>query len=174
LTCSVNISAKLLSDSSCVDQAIAMVKAAAVSNGQVVFEVTETATLADPDASLLALRQIRKAGIGISIDDYGTGQSTISYLQRLPIGEIKLDKSFVQSMVTDKSNQVIVKSTIAMAHELGLKIVAEGIEDQQTMDLLMQYGCDIGQGWHISKPVSSEIFTAVWLDSVAEEQRLSA
>ena len=77
-------------------------------------------------------------------------------------------------MVTDKSNQVIVKSTIAMAHELGLKIVAEGIEDQQTMDLLMQYGCDIGQGWHISKPVSSEIFTAVWLDSVAEEQRLSA
>tara|TARA_R110002124_G_scaffold212862_1_gene379014 strand:- start:87 stop:2411 length:2325 start_codon:yes stop_codon:yes gene_type:complete len=174
LTCSVNISAKLLSDSSFVDQAIAMVKAAAVSNGQIVFEVTETATLADPDASLLALKQIRKAGIGISIDDYGTGQSTISYLQRLPIGEIKLDKSFVQSMVTDKSNQVIVKSTIAMAHELGLKIVAEGIEDQQTMDLLMQYGCDIGQGWHISKPVSSEIFTAVWLDSVAEEQRLSA
>lgn len=174
LTCSVNISAKLLSDSSFVDQAIAMVKAAAVPNGQIVFEVTETATLADPDASILALQQIRKAGIGISIDDYGTGQSTISYLQRLPIGEIKLDKSFVQSMVTDKANQVIVKSTIAMAHDLGLKIVAEGIEDQRTMDLLMQYGCDIGQGWHISKPVSSEIFTTVWLDSVAEEQRLSA
>lgn len=174
LTCSVNISAKLLGESSFVDEAIAMVKAANISNRQIVFEVTETATLADPDAALLALKLIQKSGIRVSIDDYGTGQSTISYLQRLPISEIKLDKSFVQTMVTENANQVIVKSTIAMAHDLGLKIVAEGIEDQQCMDMLTKYGCDIGQGWHISKPISSEVFTAVWLDNNFEEERLSA
>lgn len=174
LTCSINISAKLLGDSSFVDEAIAMVKTADIRNGQIVFEVTETATLADPEASISALKLIQKAGIRISIDDYGTGQSTISYLQRLPISEIKLDKSFVQTMTTNTANQVIVKSTIAMAHDLGLKIVAEGIEDQQCMDLLIGYGCDIGQGWHISKPVSSDVFTSVWLDSDIDERRLSA
>ena len=174
LTCAINISAKLLSDSSFVDDAIAMVKAAAISNDQIVFEVTETANLADFDAAVFALKLIRKSGIKVSIDDYGTGQATMTYLQRLPISEIKLDKSFVKTIVTDKANQVMVKSTIAMAHDLGLKIVAEGIEDQACLDLLSQYGCDIGQGWHISKPVSAEVFAAVWLDSRFEEERLSA
>ena len=174
LTCAINISAKLLGDSSFVDEAIAMVKAAEVPNGQIVFEVTETANLADFDASIFALELIRKSGIKVSIDDYGTGQATMAYLQRLPISEIKLDKSFVKSIVTDKANQVMVKSTISMAHDLELKIVAEGIEDQACMDLLSQYGCDIGQGWHISKPVSAKVFTAVWLDSKFEEERLSA
>ncbi|MGB5724709.1 MAG: EAL domain-containing protein [Parasphingorhabdus sp.] len=174
LTCSVNISAKLLGDSGFVDQAIAMVNTAKIPNEQIVFEVTETATMADPEASLFALNLIQKAGIRVSIDDYGTGQSTISYLQRLPISEIKLDKSFVKTMGTDNANQVIVKSTISMAHDLGLKIVAEGIEDQQCLDLLIKYGCDIGQGWHISKPVTSDVFTAIWLDNKFEEARLSA
>ncbi|MGB5483120.1 EAL domain-containing protein [Parasphingorhabdus sp.] len=174
LTCSVNISAKLLGDSGFVDQAIAMVNATKIPNEQIVFEVTETATMADPEASLFALNLIQKAGIRVSIDDYGTGQSTISYLQRLPISEIKLDKSFVKTMGTDNANQVIVKSTISMAHDLGLKIVAEGIEDQQCLDLLVKYGCDIGQGWHISKPVTSDVFTAIWLDNKFEEARLSA
>ena len=151
-----------------------MVKAAAISNDQIVFEVTETANLADFDAAVFALKLIRKSGIKVSIDDYGTGQATMTYLQRLPISEIKLDKSFVKTIVTDKANQVMVKSTIAMAHDLGLKIVAEGIEDQACLDLLSQYGCDIGQGWHISKPVSAEVFAAVWLDSRFEEERLSA
>ena len=174
LTCSVNISANLLGDRGFVEQAITMVNTAKIPNEQIVFEVTETATMADPETSLFALNLIQNAGIRVSIDDYGTGQSTISYLQRLPISEIKLDKSFVKTMGTDNANQVIVKSTISMAHDLGLKIVAEGIEDQQCLDLLTKYGCDIGQGWHISKPVTSDVFTAVWLDNKLEEARLSA
>ncbi len=174
LTCSVNISAKLLDDVQFVRQAIAMVDEARVDNSQIVFEVTETATLSDPEQSIIALELIQKSGIRVSIDDYGTGQSTLSYLQRLPVSEIKLDQSFVKTMTADNANRVMVKSTIRMAHDLGLKIVAEGIEDQSCLELLIRYGCDIGQGWHISKPVATEVFEADWLISPLEEARLSA
>ena len=174
LTCSVNISAKLLGDRDFVNVAIAMVDEAQVDNRQVVFEVTETATLKDPDLSIIALELIQDSGIRVSIDDYGTGQSSLSYLQRLPVSEIKLDQSFVKTMTTDNANRVMVKSTIGMAHDLGLRIVAEGIEDQSCLELLTRYGCDIGQGWYISKPVTTAIFEKDWLISGLEEARLSA
>ena len=151
-----------------------MVDEARVDNAQIVFEVTETATMSDPERSAFALKLIQNARIRVSIDDYGTGQSTMSYLQRLPVSEIKLDQSFVKTMTTDNANRVMVKSTIKMAHALGFKIVAEGIEDQPCLELLTRYGCDIGQGWHISKPVTPDVFEAIWLDSVMEEARLSA
>lgn len=174
LTCSVNISAKLLGDEDFVRGAIAMVDEARVDNMQIVFEVTETATLTDPEQSITALELIQNSGIRVSIDDYGTGQSTLSYLQRLPVSEIKLDQSFVKTMTTDNANRVMVKSTIRMAHDLGLKIVAEGIEDQPCLELLTRYGCDIGQGWYISKPVTTEVFESDWLINRLEEARLSA
>ena len=174
LTCSVNISAKLLGEPDFVRRAIAMVDEASVDNAQIVFEVTETAALTDPDQSIVALELIQNSGIRISIDDYGTGQSTLSYLQRLPVSEIKLDQSFVKTMTTDKANRVMVKSTIKMAHDLGLKIVAEGIEDQPCLALLTRYGCDIGQGWHISKPVTTQVFESDWMINGLEEARLSA
>ncbi len=170
LSCSVNISAQLLGDSKFVERAIAIIEASSVSNCQVTFEVTETAALADLDLSIVALTRIRDAGIKISIDDYGTGQSTMSYLQRLPIDEIKIDQSFVKTITTDKANRVMVKSTIQMAHALGFKVVAEGIEDQQCMDMLVKLGCDVGQGWHISKPATSEAFQATWLDIKLDKQ----
>ena len=174
LTCSVNISATLFGDKDFVQKAIAMVEGSSVDNTQIVFEVTETAALTDPEQSIAALNLIKNSGIRVSIDDYGTGQSSLSYLQRLPVSEIKLDQSFVKTMTTDNANQVMVKSTIKMAHDLGFKIVAEGIEDQSCMELLTLYGCDIGQGWHISKPVTTEVFEADWLASGFEEARLSA
>ncbi|WP_417621849.1 EAL domain-containing protein [Parasphingorhabdus sp.] len=174
LTCSVNIAANLLGDSKFVDKAIAMVEDSPANNAQIVFEVTETAALACPEQSVYTLNLIRNAGIRVSIDDYGTGQSTMSYLQRLPVNEIKLDKSFVKTMTTNNPNRVMVQSTIKMAHALGLKIVAEGIEDQACMDMLTRYGCDIGQGWYISKPVKSDAFGATWIDCGREQARLSA
>ena len=174
LTCSVNISARLLGDTSFVATAIGMIDRSSVDNRQIVFEVTETATMADPEQCIAALNLIRDAGIRISIDDYGTGQSTMSYLQRLPVNEIKLDQSFVKTMITDKANRVMVQSTIKMAHALGLKIVAEGIEDKPCMALLARYGCDVGQGWHISRPVAPDIFESDWLESGIEVRRLSA
>ena len=151
-----------------------MVDEARVDNRQIVFEVTETATLTNPEQSITALELIQKSGIRVSIDDYGTGQSTLSYLQRLPVSEIKLDQSFVKTMTTDNANRVMVKSTIKMAHALGFKIVAEGIEDQPCLELLTRYGCDIGQGWYISKPITTDVFEAGWLIGELEEKRLSA
>jgi len=174
ISCSVNISALLLGDSKFVEKAIAMVDASGVRNDQVIFEVTETAALADPELSLLALDRVRDAGIKISIDDYGTGQSTMSYLQRLPVDEIKIDQSFVKTMTSNTANQVMVKSTIQMAHALGFKVVAEGIEDQSCMDLLTEQGCDVGQGWHISKPITSDMFMDKWMSEGMDETRIFA
>lgn len=174
LHCSVNISAQLLSDSNFVDKAIAMVDAAPIDNGQIVFEVTETASMVDSELSIYALSRIRDAGIKLSIDDYGTGQSTMSYLQRLPINELKIDQSFIKTISTDNANRVMVDSTIKMAHALGFEVVAEGIEDQPCMDLLIKMGCDIGQGWHISRPMPTEIFEEEWLDIDEPELQHSA
>ncbi|MEW4467849.1 EAL domain-containing protein [Parasphingorhabdus sp. JC815] len=168
LSCSINISAQLLGDSKFVENTIKIVESSPVISSQVIFEVTETAALADLDLTIIALNRMREAGIKISIDDYGTGQSTMSYLQRLPVDEIKIDQSFVKTINTDKTNYVMVKSTIQMAHALGFKVVAEGIEDQQCMDTLTRLGCDVGQGWHISKPIKSEVFHAHWIGRAAK------
>lgn len=174
LECSVNVSAQLLSDSKFVEKTIQLVDAAPIKNGQIIFEVTETATLDDPDLSILALTRIREAGIKVSIDDYGTGQSTMSYLQRLPADEIKIDQSFVKTITTVVSNRVMVKSAIEMAHALGFKVVAEGIEDQPCLDMLTSMGCDVGQGWHISKPIDPDTFEMTWLGSAVSGNRKSA
>lgn len=160
LNCSVNISAALLGDANFVRNAIEEVVCSDIDAKQMVFEVTETATLADQNATVAALERIRAAGIKVSIDDYGTGQSTLSYLQRLPIDEIKIDQSFVKTMVEEKGNRVLVQSTIQMAHALELTVVAEGIEDAECLALLSELGCDTGQGWHISKPLSAGDFVA--------------
>ncbi len=166
LSCSVNISAQLLDNESFIDKAITLVGAANIPSGYVTFEVTETAALADLQRSILALERIRAAGISVSIDDYGTGQSTMSYLQHLPVDEIKIDQSFVKTMMRDDSNRLMVKSTIELAKGLNLKVVAEGIEDQLCMDMLSSFACDAGQGWHISRPISSDTFITDWLGAV--------
>lgn len=174
LGCAINISARLLGDSKFVRQALALVEHAGVRNEQITFEVTETAAFDDLELSILALGRIREAGIKISIDDYGTGLSTLSYLQRLPVDEIKIDQSFVKTMTTDKGNRVLVESTIRMAHALDLTVVAEGIEDAECMKLLDRLHCDFGQGWHISRPVTAVSLVADWLSSDAERTRMSA
>ncbi|SIN82159.1 EAL domain, c-di-GMP-specific phosphodiesterase class I (or its enzymatically inactive variant) [Parasphingorhabdus marina DSM 22363] len=167
LVCSVNISAQLLHDPDFINDAIARVGLASLDNSQVVFEVTETAALEDMEASIAALEKIRAAGIRISIDDYGTGQSTMSYLQKLPVDEIKIDQSFVRTLTTDRANALMVRSTVELAHGLGLKVVAEGIEDRECMNQLREYGCDVGQGWFVSKPVTADSFNSRWIQAEA-------
>jgi diguanylate cyclase len=92
------------------------------------------------------------------VDDYGTGQSTLSYLKHLPVHELKIDKSFVTTLPGNESDAIMVRSTIGLAHELGLQVVAEGIEDQETLEKLKQLGCDYAQGYFISRPISSSEF----------------
>jgi EAL domain-containing protein (putative c-di-GMP-specific phosphodiesterase class I) len=101
-------------------------------------------------------------GVRISVDDFGTGYSSLTYLKRLPVQEIKIDKSFVSDMATNGDGAAIVRSTIDLGHNLGLKVVAEGVEDERTAELLRQYGCDFIQGFHISRPAAAGLL-GPWL-----------
>ncbi|HWJ68890.1 MAG TPA: EAL domain-containing protein [Sphingobium sp.] len=117
------------------------------------LEITESATMAD-ESGLAELEALRRLGVHISIDDYGTGQSTLSYLKRLPASELKIDQSFVRQVLTSRSDAVLINSTIKLAHELDMRVVAEGVEDQPVLDALARMECDIIQGYHIGRPVA--------------------
>jgi EAL domain-containing protein (putative c-di-GMP-specific phosphodiesterase class I) len=125
-------------------------------------EITESALAADPGRALEILTRLSDMGVGIAIDDFGTGYSSLAYLKRLPADEMKIDKSFVFGMAADENDATIVRSTIDLGHNLGLRVVAEGIEDQATWDFLEAWGCDFAQGYFLSRPLSAPDF-ATWL-----------
>ena len=118
------------------------------------LEVTETVVMSDPERVLRTLGLLRAIGVGLSLDDYGTGLSSLTYLRSLPVDELKIDRSFVQRIVDDPASGLIVGSTIALAHGLGLKVVAEGVEDEQTLAALNEAGCDVVQGFLLGRPVT--------------------
>ena len=154
VTAAINISAKLLSAGGFNSDVERIVAASGVPTGALVFEVTESAAMSDTATAIAALHHYRKLGIAVSMDDYGTGQSTLTYLRQLPLNELKIDRSFVQFAHQNRQDAVLVNSTIELAHQLGLKVVAEGIEDPECLDLLRSYGCDLVQGYLISKPIA--------------------
>jgi EAL domain-containing protein (putative c-di-GMP-specific phosphodiesterase class I) len=156
----VNISATLLHDPAFLARLEQLLQASELPPDRVTLEITESAAMADPDAAILALQGWRRLGVGVSIDDYGTGQSSLSYLQRLPATELKIDRTFIAAMAGDPRNRILVRSTIAMAHELGLEVVAEGVEDEACLDLLREMGCDQVQGYLISRPIRAEAVAA--------------
>jgi EAL domain-containing protein (putative c-di-GMP-specific phosphodiesterase class I)/CHASE2 domain-containing sensor protein len=160
----VNVSAILLADHEFIETAGAVLRSHRLPNARVTIEVTESAAMDSPERAIAALESWRSLGVNISIDDYGTGQSSLNYLQKLPATELKIDKSFVQTVVTDSRNAIMVRSTIALAHELGMKTVAEGIEDSACLHLLAEMGCDTGQGYHIGKPMSAADLSAYLAD----------
>lgn len=153
LTGAVNISAKLLNSAPFIADLRELVETSGIAPALLTFEVTESATMRDPAAAAAALQSFRDLGISISMDDYGTGQSTLSYLKQLPLNELKIDRSFVQFAHQNRGDGALVRSTIDLAHELGLKVVAEGVEDQGCLDFLRAIGCDLAQGYLISKPI---------------------
>ncbi|MDP1898444.1 MAG: EAL domain-containing protein, partial [Sulfurimicrobium sp.] len=120
------------------------------------LELTETAVMEDDAMYGKSLERLKETGIRISIDDFGTGYSSMSRLRDLPIDELKLDMSFVKNKRTSFSDEKIVRSMIALAHDLELLVVAEGVEDQATLQHLKELGCDLVQGYHVSKPLDSE------------------
>jgi EAL domain-containing protein (putative c-di-GMP-specific phosphodiesterase class I)/CHASE2 domain-containing sensor protein len=152
----VNVSAALLADHEFIEMVAQILQSSRLPNSRVTIEVTETAAMANPDRAIAALESWRRHGVNISIDDYGTGQSSLGYLQKLPATELKVDKSFVQTMADDPRNAIMVKSTVVLAHELGMRVVAEGIEDRQCLHLLRDMGCDYGQGYFIGRPMSAD------------------
>ena len=120
------------------------------------LEITETTIMKNPEMAVRNLKELKEVGIQISIDDFGTGYSSLNYLQRLPLDTLKIDISFIRNVVTDPNDAVVVKTIIAMAHNLNLKVIAEGVENEQQVAFLREHGCDTMQGYFLSPPVPAE------------------
>lgn len=151
---SVNLSARLIEDRGLVAKVTETLAKHGLKPEHLTLEVTETAALSSSLPNMRTLQQLRDLGVEISVDDYGTGLSTLDYLQRIPATEIKIDRSFVMAMRENHGARVMVNSTIQLAHSLGQKVVAEGVEDQETLDDLTNMHCDLAQGYHIGRPVA--------------------
>jgi diguanylate cyclase (GGDEF)-like protein len=149
----VNLSARMLQDEQFPDDVTRLLDSYGVPRGGLCLELTESSIMADPDRSRAMLQLLSEAGVRLSIDDFGTGYSSLSYLSRLPLDEIKIDRSFVMRMVQDSRDASIVQSTIRLGHALGLTVVAEGIENDETLGVLAGLGCDVAQGFHIGLPL---------------------
>ena len=122
------------------------------------MEITESTIMLNPEVSMDTLKHLNAMGIRLSVDDFGTGHSSLAYLKRLPINEIKIDKSFIKDICKDSNDTLIVQATIDLGHNLGLTVVAEGVENQDVYDRLAGLGCDIAQGYFISPPIPSAEF----------------
>jgi diguanylate cyclase (GGDEF)-like protein len=140
--------------------------------GMLCLEITESGLMEDPRSSQSTMRKLRDLGIATSIDDYGTGYSSLAYIKQLPVNEIKIDRTFVSGMEADRRNAAIVRSTIELGHNLGLTVVAEGVETDHEREQLKRFGCDLGQGYHFARPMPADAFE-VWLRE-AETRRLAA
>ena len=150
LTFSINVSGRLIDDTDFATRSEAFLEA---NPANICFEVTETGIIDNPENALRVIEEFRSLGVKFSIDDYGTGLSSLSYLKRIPAEELKIDKSFVETVTESRRDVFLIRSTIELAHNLGMTVVAEGIEDQETFATLGLMGCDIIQGYFVSKPI---------------------
>jgi diguanylate cyclase (GGDEF)-like protein len=155
LPIAVNLSMRDLHDPDLADTIAGLLRRWRVPPSSLQVEITENGLMADPARALQTVTGIRTLGLRVAIDDFGTGYSSLAYLKRLPVDELKIDRSFVRELCADADDRAIVRSTIGLGHDLGLSIVAEGVEDAATWDLLKDVGCDIGQGYYISRPVAA-------------------
>jgi diguanylate cyclase (GGDEF)-like protein/PAS domain S-box-containing protein len=162
LSVAVNITAESLQDPRLNERIAAMLSRHGVSPGRLTLEVTESAMMADPARAKEVLGRIHEAGVRISIDDFGTGYSSLAYLKDLPVHEVKIDQKFVRGMRNSQKDACIVRSVIDLGHNFGLRVVAEGAEDQECSDLLVSLGCDVAQGFHFSRPLPPAALEA-WL-----------
>ncbi len=162
LTLAVNLSAKHLQDQQLADKISTLMEEWSVPPEQLEFEITESAIMADPLRAMDTLNQLDTMGVGLAIDDFGTGYSSLIYLKQLPVDEIKIDKSFIIDMLDNNEDLVIVRSTIDLAHNMGRRVVAEGVENERVLNKLMELGCDLAQGYYISRPVTAHVLTR-WL-----------
>lgn len=152
ISMAVNLSASNLHDPELIDIIISLVREAGIPPKYLVLEITESAVMTSPSDGIRNLHRLDKAGIRLAIDDFGTGYSSLAYLKQLPVDELKIDKSFVMNMCNDDNDAVIVRSTIDLAHNLGLKVTAEGVENRDTWEILTMLGCDTSQGYFMCKP----------------------
>jgi EAL domain-containing protein (putative c-di-GMP-specific phosphodiesterase class I) len=169
LAIAVNLSARNLVDADFPVQVEGLLARWQIEPGLLEFEITESAMLSDPGRTKLILEQLSAMGIRLSVDDFGTGYSSLAYLKRLPVSEIKVDRSFVMNMDVDEDDATIVRSTIDLGRNLGLDVVAEGVENEQVWDRLRALGCTAAQGYYLSRPVPASELGA-WL----QQRRVAA
>jgi diguanylate cyclase (GGDEF)-like protein len=150
---SVNLSTRSLHDADIVDEVARLLRRHQVPAALLTLEITEGSFLADPVRAIALLHQLRELGVRLSVDDFGTGYSSLSYLKRLPEHEVKIDRSFVIGLRDKTDDAAIVRAIVDLGRHLGLQVVAEGVEDQVTWDLLAEMGCDLVQGWHLARPM---------------------
>lgn len=155
LTVAVNLSTADLLDPELPAAIDGMLRAHGLSPERLRLEVTESTLMADPERARAVLARLASAGVGISVDDYGSGYSSLAYLKHLPVDELKIDMSFVRHMTEDTAD-AIVRSTVDLGHNLGLRVVAEGVEDRQAWEMLAAMGCDIAQGYYLARPLPAD------------------
>ncbi|WP_432520391.1 putative bifunctional diguanylate cyclase/phosphodiesterase [Kineococcus sp. SYSU DK006] len=155
-TLSVNLSARLLTDAELPSLVEQVLQRHGVHASALVLEVTETGIVSDPRRAGAVVRRLRALGCAVAVDDFGTGQCSLTYLTDLEVDELKIDRSFVTGMTTDRARGVIVRSTVQMGRDLGLRVVAEGVEDARTQQVLAALGCHVAQGTHVGAPVSAQ------------------
>lgn len=164
LTIAINISATNLQDTQFPDEVRAILKLYNVPPATIELEITETAIMSDPLRAIENIRKLNEMGLQIAIDDFGTGYSSMAYLRKLLVARIKIDKSFVMDMHENENDEIIVKSTVDLGHNLGLTVVAEGVETQAAWDKLKELGCDSAQGYLMGRPVPAAEFEQ-WIES---------
>jgi len=154
LQVSVNISARDLMNRDLPNEVATLLAEYSVPPTLLCLEITESGFMEDPVNAQKVLDRLAELGVRLSIDDYGTGYSSLSYIMRLPVQELKIDQSFIARMASDEEISMIVRSTIDLGHNLGLKVVAEGVEDRSAWNLLRSLGCDDAQGYFMSRPLA--------------------
>jgi diguanylate cyclase (GGDEF)-like protein len=155
----VNLSVANLLDSDLVTDVSRILAAERLAPERLELEITESTVMTDPDRAIARLEQLAAMGIRLAIDDYGTGHSSLAYLRRLPVHELKIDRSFVRDLAVGGEDLQIVRSTIELGHNLGLRVVAEGVEDAESLALLQELRCDLAQGFHLARPAPADDVT---------------
>jgi EAL domain-containing protein (putative c-di-GMP-specific phosphodiesterase class I) len=156
----VNLSVRSLLDQNLPEDVTSALARHRLPAHHLTLEITESSIMGDVDRSLAMLERLHSLGVRLSIDDFGTGYSSLTYLKRMSVDEVKIDRSFVLPLVSDQETALIVRSTIDLGHNLGLSVVAEGVETSEAWDALADLGCDIAQGYFMSRPVPAEAFEA--------------
>ena len=174
LTMAVNLSARNLHDMELPSSILALLAETGVAAKYLTLEITESAVMDNPSDGLAILTELDRMGVTLAIDDFGTGYSSLAYLKRLPVDELKIDKSFVTEMEEDENDAVIVRSTIDLAHNLGLRVTAEGVETSGVWDLLSMLGCDTSQGYLMGRPMSADQLEAFLRKPVATPMLVNA
>lgn len=162
LVISVNVSVRQFSDTGFVEQLIGSIRRSGINPSRLRLELTENSLVRDIDAVAEKMRVIRDLGVKFSLDDFGTGYSSLTYLKRLPLDQLKIDKSFVSHVTENKEDQAIVQTIISMSHTLGLNVIAEGVETREQMKLLEQCGCLNYQGYLFSRPLPVNEFESLF------------